>query len=95
MDQPWSVVRQVLVQGFSHLISPAHACYYFTRLHQDRGESLKAYIYRYVIIVNYPLRFGVYFFFWPVLGEYGGNCSNMAGVDMLPLYGGMLGVYRK
>ena len=49
MDQPWSVVRQVLVQGFSHLISPAHACYYFTRLHQDRGESLKAYIYRYTM----------------------------------------------
>ena len=40
-------MRQVLVQSFSHLISPAHACYYFAKLHQNRGESLKAYIYKY------------------------------------------------
>ena len=27
---------------------------------------------------------GCIFFFWSVLGEYGGNCLNMVGVDMLP-----------
>ena len=47
LQQPWSVVWQVLVQSFSHLISPAHACYYFAKLQQKRGESLKAYIYKY------------------------------------------------
>ena len=47
LEQPWSVVQQVLVQSFSHLISPVHACYYFAKLQQKRGESLKAYIYKY------------------------------------------------
>ena len=47
MEQPWSVVQQVLVQSFSHLISPAHACYYFSKLLQNIGESLMAYIYKY------------------------------------------------
>ena len=30
-------------------------------------------------------------FFWPVLGEYGGICLNMAGVDMLPYMMGYWG----
>ena len=47
LEQPWSVVQEVQVQSFSHLISPAHACDYFAKLHQNRGESLKAYINKY------------------------------------------------
>ena len=52
LEQPWSVVQQVLVQSFSHLILPPHACYYFAKLHQNRGESLKAYINKYISCHN-------------------------------------------
>ena len=44
-----------------------------------------------MIIVNYPSRLRVYFFFWPVLGKYGRNCLNMVGVNMLPYMVGYWG----
>ena len=50
MDQPWSVVRQVLVQGFSHLII-TKLMLVITSPDYIRTEEnpLKAYIYRYTM----------------------------------------------
>ena len=45
VDTHWSKVRSMLIRGFSHLTTSAHACAYLDSLQQKTSESLKLYSY--------------------------------------------------
>ena len=46
-NQPWKVLKETLMQGYSEFKSPAHSSTYLENMTQREDESLRLYVYHY------------------------------------------------
>ena len=46
-NQPWKILKEILMRDFSEFKSPGHSCTYLENMTQGEDELLRLYVYRY------------------------------------------------